>query len=88
MSLWSFVEERCKAKGIKPFDLVDAGVSRATLYRIQDGGTPGDRVKAQLSVGLGCSIGEINEAISQTDQTTPFGETVKKLRKKSLSWKR
>jgi len=82
MSLWSFVEERCKAKGIKPFDLVDAGVSRATLYRIQDGGTPGDRVKAQLSVGLGCSIGEINEAISQTDQTTPFGETVKKTKKK------
>ena len=82
MSLWSFVEERCKAKGIKPFDLVDAGVSRATLYRIQDGGTPGDRVKAQLSVGLGCSIGEINEAISQADQTTPFGETVKKTKKK------
>ena len=82
MSLWSFIEERCKAKGIKPFDLVDAGVSRATLYRIQDGGTPGDRVKAQLSVGLGCSIGEINEAISQADQTTSSGETVKKTKKK------
>ena len=82
MSLWSFIEERCKAKGIKPFDLVDEGISSATLYRMQDGGTPGERIKNKLSVGLGCSIGEINEAISQTDQTTPFGETVKKTKKK------
>jgi len=82
MSLWSFIEERCKAKGIKPFDLVDEGISSASLYRLQDGGTPGERIKNKLSAALGCSIGEINEAISQTDQTTPFGETVKKTKKK------
>lgn len=82
MSLWSFIENRCKAKGIKPFDLVDEGISSASLYRMQDGGTPGERIKNKLSAALGCSIGEINEAISQTDQTTPFGETVKKTNKK------
>ena len=82
MSLWSFIEERCKAKGIKPFDLVDEGISSASLYRMQDGGTPGERIKNKLSAALGCSIGEINEVISQTDQTTPFGETVKKTKKK------
>lgn len=82
MSLWSFIEERCKAKGIKPFDLVDEGISSASLYRMQDGCTPGERIKNKLSAALGCSIGEINEVISQTDQTTPFGETVKKTKKK------
>lgn len=82
MSLWEFIQKRCELKNIKPFDLVDEGISSASLYRMQDGGTPGERIKNKLSAALGCSIGEINEAISQTDQTTPFGETVKKTKKK------
>ena len=82
MSLWEFIQKRCELKNIKPFDLVDEGISSASLYRLQDGGTPGERIKNKLSAALGCSIGEINEAISQTDQTTPFGETVKKTKKK------
>lgn len=82
MSLWEFIQKRCELKNIKPFDLVDKGISSASLYRMQDGGTPGERIKNKLSAALGCSIGEINEAISQTDQTTPFGETVKKTKKK------
>ena len=82
MSLWEFIQKRCELKNIKPFDLVDEGISSASLYRMQDGGTPGERIKNKLSAALGCSIGEINEVISQTDQTTPFGEPVKKIKKK------
>ena len=51
MSLWEFIQKRCELKNIKPFDLVDEGISSASLYRMQDGGTPGERIKKQA---FGC----------------------------------
>ena len=68
MALWKFVERKLAALNRRESYLVDqCGIPQNTVDRIRAGGVIRDGAKQKLALALGCTIGDINEAISQQD---------------------
>ena len=78
MSLWSFIQERCSVLGIPVARMAEKNnISNITLERIKKNGQIKPATKEKLARGMLCTIREIDTAIAQDEQVTPFGETVK-----------
>lgn len=68
MTLSEFISQRMAELGIAYREILDAGVGSMTLQRIKKGESVNikDVTKQKLARALQCSIGDINEALSNT----------------------
>lgn len=82
----AFLNRRMSELGLGYKALTNAGIGGQTLQNIRNN-VPfrmGEVTKEKLAKALQCSIGDINAALSQTTQDTPFGECVTKSAKTSV----
>ena len=68
MRLWDFIDSKLQALGKNESWLINAGISQMTINRIRHGGVIKDSTKQKLALALGCSAGDINEALSRREQ--------------------
>jgi len=77
MKLWDFIDSRLKTLGRNEAWLIDHGIAAMTVNRIKAGGTVLDGTKQKIAKALGCTIGDINEALSKREEpkvNVPVGE--------------
>ncbi|MBQ8491294.1 MAG: hypothetical protein IJ536_02015 [Acidaminococcaceae bacterium] len=80
-NLNEFMNRRMAELGLGYKALTNAGIGGQTIQNIKNG-IPfrmAEVTKSKLANALQCTIGDINAALSQTAQTTPFGEEVRKV---------
>ena len=80
-NLNEFMNRRMAELGLGHKALTNAGIGGQTIQNIRNG-IPfrmAEVTKSKLASVLQCTIGDINAALSQTAQTTPFGEEVRKV---------
>ena len=80
-NLNEFMNRRMAELGLGYKALTNAGIGGQTIQNIKNG-VPfrmAEVTKSKLANALQCTIGDINAALSQTAQTTPFGEEVRKV---------
>ena len=76
--LWEFIIDECKEKGITLSQLQEkSGLSFTVLEAIRHGRTNiKTATKQKLAAALGCSIGDIQEAIQRSEQNLLSGEAL------------
>ena len=80
-NLNEFMNRRMAELGLGYKALTNAGIGGQTIQNIKNG-VPfrmAEVTKSKLANALQCTIGDINAALSQTAQATPFGEEVRKV---------
>ena len=80
MLLNEFIEKKLEERGLKWRALTEAGIGSMTVQNIRQGKPVKIKevTKEKLANVLQCSIGDINAALAETTQVTPFGEEVRK----------
>lgn len=72
------MQKRCSELGIPVARMAEKNnISNITLERIKKNGQIKPATKEKLARGMLCTICEIDTAIAQDEQVTPFGETVR-----------
>lgn len=82
-NLNAFINRRMAELGLGYRDLTNAGIGAQTMVNIRNGKVSGLQTvtKEKLAKVLRCSQGDIQAAIANTDEVTPFGEVVIKEKK-------
>ena len=78
--LYEFLKKKCEEKSFYYSQLEDkAGLSHSVMQAIKDGRTQlKPATKQKLAQALGCSIGDIQDAIRRSDEVLEDGEVVRK----------
>lgn len=78
--LYEFLKKKCEEKSFYYSQLEDkAGLSHSVVQAIKDGRTQlKPATKQKLAQALGCSIGDIQDAIRRSDEVLEDGEVVRK----------
>lgn len=84
-TLNQFINRRMAELGLGYKDMYNAGIGAQTLVNIRNGKVGLQAVtKEKLARVLQCSQGDIQNAIANTDEVTPFGEVVVKEKQPSV----